>query len=212
MKVDPATLDVTRGFTLQHHCIVPRPVFLVSTVSETGVFNVAPFSYFTGVSYYPPTLCFSVQRRDGVKKDTLRNIEFSRDFVVSIADEPLAEPMHQSAFSYPPDVSEFIEVGLTPVKSDRVKAPCVAESPINMECTLVNIVEVGEMPYTTSLVIGEVVLYHIKDEFYIDGTVDLSKLKIIGVLGAGMQAVTYCRMGDVFRMLREEPPVRDAGV
>ncbi len=207
MKIDPASVDITTNYTLQHYSIVPRPVFLVSTVSEMGVFNIAPFSYFAGITYHPPTLCFSVIRRDGEKKDTLRNIEFSRDFVVSIADQPLAEPMHQSAFSYPPDVSEFTEVGLTPVKSDKVKAPCVAESPINMECTLVNIVEVGKMPYAASLVIGEVVLYHIKDEFYINGTIDLSKLRLIGVLGVDMDGATYCRLGDLFRMAHK-PPVK----
>ena len=210
MKIDPGNLDVVRNFDLQHNCIVPRPVFLVSTLSETGVFNVAPFSYFAAINFYPPTLCFSVMRRNGMKMDTLRNIEYSHDFVAGIVDEALIEPMHQSAAAYPPDVSEFMEVGLTPVKSEKVKAPSVAESLINMECTLVDIVEVGRMPYTASLVIGETVLYNIKDEFYVNGGVDLSRARLIGVLGGDVRVATYCHMGDVFRKVRPTPPLKSA--
>jgi flavin reductase (DIM6/NTAB) family NADH-FMN oxidoreductase RutF len=202
MKIDPANLTVVENFDLQHNCVVPRPVFLVSTVSEEGVLNVAPFSYFAPVNFYPPTLCFSVMRREGRKMDTLRNIEYGRDFVASIVDETLVRPMHQSAAAYPPDVSEFTEVGLTPLKSERVKAPCVAESLISMECTLLDIIEVGKMPYTASLIIGETVLYHIKDNLFINGTVDLSQRRLIGVLGGDIHVATYCCMGNVFSMTR----------
>lgn len=208
VKIDPANLDVMGNFDLQHNCIVPRPVFLVSTLSETGVLNVAPFSYFAAINFYPPTLCFSVMRRNGMKMDTLRNIEYSRDFVASIVDESFVGPMHQCAAAYPADVSEFAEVGLTPVRSEKVKAPSVAESLINIECTLADIVEVGKMPYSASLIIGETVLYNIKDEFYINGSVDLSRARLIGVLGGNMRAAAYCRLGEVFKMARPTPPLK----
>jgi flavin reductase (DIM6/NTAB) family NADH-FMN oxidoreductase RutF len=208
MKVDPTDLDVVGNFDLQHNCVVPRPVFLVSTVSKTGVFNVAPFSYFAPVNFFPPTLCFSVMRRAGEKMDTLRNIEYSHDFVAGIVDETLVKPMHQSAAAYPPDVSEFVEVGLTPVKSEKVKAPCVAESLISFECTLMDIIEIGKMPYTASLIIGETVLVHVKDEFFINGAVDLSKGRLIAVLGGDIHAATYCCMGNVFRMTRATPALK----
>jgi len=210
MKIDPTQTDVFKNFDLQHNCIVPRPVFLVSTVSVTGVYNVAPFSYFAAVNFYPPTLCFSVMRRDGMKMDTLRNIEASHDFVVSVVTHSLAGPMHQSSAAYPPDVSEFIEVGLTPLKSEKVKAPSVAESPVNMECTLIKIIEVGEMPYRASIVIGETVLYNIKDEFCTNGIVDLSRARLVGVLGGDMYAATYGCMGDIFRMIRPTPSLKPA--
>jgi flavin reductase (DIM6/NTAB) family NADH-FMN oxidoreductase RutF len=208
MKIDPADLDVIGNFDLQHNCVVPRPVFLVSTVSEVGVLNVAPFSYFAPVNFYPPTLCFSVMRREGKKMDTLRNIEYSHDFVASIVDESLVQPMHQSAAAYPPDVSEFTEAGLTPRKSEKVKAPCVAESIINLECTVLDIIEVGKMPYTASLILGETILYHIKDEFFNNGTVALDKGRFIGVLGGDIHAATYCCMGNVFRMTRATPALK----
>lgn len=202
MKIDPANLDLIRNYDLQHQCIVPRPVFLVSTISASGVYNVAPFSYLAPVNFYPPTICFSILRRKGKKMDTLRNIEFSRDFVVNMVEEGLVEPMHKSSTPYPPDVSEFTEVGLTPVKSEKVRAPSVGESPVQMECTLLQIVELGEMPHTASLVIGETVLYKIRDDLLVNGTVDLGKVRLIGVMGGDVHAATYCRLGEVFKMMR----------
>lgn len=206
MKIDPADLDLIRNYDLQHQCVVPRPVFLVSTISPTGVHNVAPFSYLAPLNFYPPTIGFSIMRRKGKKMDTLTNIEFSHDFVVNMVEEGLIEPMHKSAAPYPPDVSEFTEVGLTPVKSEKVKAPSVGESPLSIECTLLDIMEFGKMPNIASLVIGETVLYRIRNDLFVNGTMDLSKLRLIGVMGGDVHAASYCRIGEVFRMERPKFP------
>ena len=131
MKIDPANLGWKDAHELLVGAVVPRPIAFVSTVGEDGVFNVAPFSFFAGVSVKPMLVGVSFgTRRDGSKKDTLVNIEFSKDFVVGVVTEELAEAMNQSSADYPIDVDEFQEVGLTPAKSDLVKSPMIAESPV----------------------------------------------------------------------------------
>jgi flavin reductase (DIM6/NTAB) family NADH-FMN oxidoreductase RutF len=201
MKINPGDLDHRSSHQLQVSTIVPRPIAFVSTIGEDGIFNLAPFSTFAGISVEPPIVCFSVvSRRDGQKKDTLKNIEFSKDFVINVVNETLAQAMNQTSASYPSFVDEFKEVGLTPVKSDMVQAPRVAESPINMECKLRQILEFGKSPGGSHLIIGEVVLVHLWDGLVIDGEIQMSKLKAIGRLGGE----SYCRTTDTFEMKRPD--------
>lgn len=201
MKVDLASL----GHRDLHHfmdgCVGPRPIAWVSTVGENGVLNLAPYSAYGIVSVDPMMVGFCVaSRRDGQKKDTLKNIEYTKEFVINVVDETLAEAMNLTSTPYPSDVSEFKEAGLTPVKADSVKAPRVAESPINMECRLIRILEFGEAPRTNWFIIGEVLRVHVKDELYVDGEIQMSKLKTIGRLGGNGEQ--YCRTRDTFRMKR----------
>ncbi|MEE9202083.1 MAG: flavin reductase family protein, partial [Dehalococcoidia bacterium] len=108
MEIDPAPLEHRDVYQLLISLIVPRPIALVSTIAPDGIHNLAPFSFFTGVCSKPPTVCLSVvRRRGGEKKDTLRNMEATREFVVSMVSDHLAEPMNQSAAEYPPEVDEF---------------------------------------------------------------------------------------------------------
>ncbi len=175
--------------------VMPRPIAFVSTVGPDGVFNLAPFSFFAVLCNKPPMLGVSISRPDGQKKDTLRNIEAGGDFVVSVVGEDLAQRMNMTAANYPPGVDEFQAAGLTPVKSDRVKSPRLAESPINMECRLDRVLEFGPGPFS-SFIIGEVVRFHIKDEFYQAGRIDFKKIKPIGRLAGD----SYCRISDIFEM------------
>ena len=131
-----------------------------------------------------------------MEKETLRNIEFSKDFVVNVVDEIMVQAINQASANYPSDGDEFKEVGLTPIKSDFVKAPRVAELPVNMECKLVQIVESGEAPTGGRFVIREVVLIHIKDELWLNDHIRISKFKPIGRLGEEL----YCRITDIFEM------------
>jgi len=196
MKIDPANLDYKDSFKLLSATVTPRPTVLVSTIGKDGVFNAAPFALLTGVCVKPMLVGFSaLWKRDGQKKDTLVNIEFSRDFVISVVPESLAEPMNQASKDYPSDVDEFKEVGLTPVRADIVKSPVVDESPINMECRLVKILEFGDAR-RSAFIIGEVVRVHIKDEIYVNNDVDPTKLKALGRLGGAL----YCRTTDIFEM------------
>jgi flavin reductase (DIM6/NTAB) family NADH-FMN oxidoreductase RutF len=129
--------------------IVPRPIAFVSTISREGVLNLAPFSFFTAVSANPPVVCFAPMIRggDGSRKDTLNNVEATKEFVVSIVSEDFAAKMNVCSGEYPPEVDEFELSGLTPVPSDCVRPPRVAVSRINMECRLVQVVHVQEFPH-----------------------------------------------------------------
>jgi flavin reductase (DIM6/NTAB) family NADH-FMN oxidoreductase RutF len=199
MKVNPADLDQRESHKFLVSLILPRPIAFVSTIGEDEIFNLAPFSTFSQISVKPPILCFSViPRRNGQKQDTLRNIEVSKDFVVNVVDESLGEAMNLTSANYPSTVDEFKEVGLKAVKSDIVKAPRVAESPINMECKLLQILRFGTIPNGCELVIGEIVMVHIRDDLCINGEVQASRLKAIGRLGGDF----YCRTTDLFEMKR----------
>ncbi len=197
MKINPANLDYRDSHELLVGAIVPRPIAFVSTVGEDGIFNVAPFSFFTGVCVKPALIGFETAwRRDGQKKDTLRNIECSREFVVNVVTESMAKAMSQAGEEYASYIDEFKETGLTPIKADIVKAPMVAESPINMECKLVQILEFGQALRRASFIIGEVVRVHVKDEFLVNGRIEMSKLKAIGRLAGEF----YCRTEDMFEI------------
>ena len=196
MKIDPADLDYRDSFKLLTSCVAPRPTVLISTIGKDGIFNTAPFAMLTGISAKPLLVGFSVSwKRDGQKKDTLVNIESSRDFVINVVTESLAEPMNQASMDYSSDVDEFKEVGLTPVAADIVKSPIVAESPINMECRLVKILKFGDAR-RSSFIIGEVVRVHIRDEVYVNNDVDPHKVMVLGRLGGAF----YCRTTDIFEM------------
>ncbi len=202
MKFDTANMGWVELHELMAGAVVPRPIALVSTVSRDGVYNVAPFSFFSVVAIKPTYIGFNTGwKPDGRKKDTLVNIEFARDFVINVVTEPLAEQMLQASRNYPSNVSEFKETGLTPVKADLIRSPMVAESPVNMECRLVRILEFGDAPRRASFIIGEIVRIHVKDELCENNVIDTRKLKPIARMGAEL----YCRTTDIFEMKRAEP-------
>ena len=196
MKIDPKDLDPRSKSRLMLTIILPRPIAWISTISEEGRLNVAPFSAFGIVSTNPPMIGVGIARREGEKKDTLRNIEATGEFVVNSVTESLAQKMNITAIEYPGDVDEFAQAGLIPVKSDKVKPPRVGESPICLECQLAQILEFGEMPRTTSFVIGQILQVHLEDSIYREGNVDLGKLNIIGRLSSDF----YCHIQDIFKM------------
>ena len=199
MKLDPVNLESRNAHELLVSIVLPRPIAFVSTVSEDGVFNAAPFAFFSGICAKPMLIGFTIGRkRDGQKKDSLANIESSREFVINVVTETLAEAMNQTSKDYPSHVDEFKEAGLTPVNADIVKPPMVAESPVNMECRLVQSLEFGDAPRYNTFVIGEVVRIHIKDDLYVNDKIQISRLKAIGRLGGEF----YCRTTDMFEMKR----------
>jgi len=204
MKIIPANLNRKNLHELVMGAIAPRPIALVSSVGEDKIFNLAPFSCFAPLCLKPPLIGLHIAwRKDGQKKDTLKNVEFSKDFVVNVVNESLAKAMNQTSAEYPSNVDEFKEVGLTPINSELVKAPRVAESPINMECKLVQILEVGEVPTGGHIIIGEIVLIHLEDAFWTGDHEDMAKLRLIGRLGGEF----YCRTIDIFEM--ERPYILD---
>lgn len=204
MRIDPSGLTGKEIYQLMSGAIVPRPIAWVSTVGANGVHNLAPFSYFSGICSRPPTICLSIARRNGDKKDTVLNIEWAGDFVINVVDETLVEKMNQTSADYPPEVSEFDVVGLTPIRGDRVKSPRVGEAPISMECRLVQMLEFGDPPDRTSLIIGEIVQMHIVDRVLRDGKIDFAQLRAVGRLAGDL----YCRTGDLLSLKRPRLPSR----
>ena len=197
MKLDPHTFD--NFYRVLTGVVVPRPIAFVSTISTDGILNLAPFSFFNAVASNPPTIVFSSSRHTGDKrKDTLSNIEQTGEFVVNVVVDDIAEAMNRTAAEFPAEVSEFELAGLTPAASDLVKAPRVAESPVNMECKLQQVIPLGQGAHEHGLVIGEVVLMHVRDDILNGHRVNHHILKPTGRLAGSM----YCHTSEVFEMVR----------
>jgi flavin reductase (DIM6/NTAB) family NADH-FMN oxidoreductase RutF len=196
MQIDPASLSAGDAYRLMISCIIPRPIAFVTTLSRDGISNLAPFSFFNGVTSDPPILSIAVgTKRDGSKKDTWRNIEDTGEFVVNVVVPELMDAVIIGARELPHNVSELDLAKLATLPSARVRPPRVADSPVQMECTLFRIVEVEE----TGLILGRVVMVHAKDEVLDGGRVDPRKLTFVGRLGGD----SYCRVNDIFERKRD---------
>lgn len=199
MTIDPQSTTPLNIYKLLIGSIVPRPIAFVSTLSADGTRNLAPFSFFTAVSANPPVICFSPMiKGDGNAKDTLRNIRETKEFAVNIVSEAFAQPMNMTSGDYPPEVDEFEVSGLTPIPSDLIKPFRVKESQIHLECRLLQIVDIGGAPLSGSLVLGEVVRFHIADGIFHDFRIDLDQLQPIGRLSG----TEYTRTKDRFSIER----------
>ena len=202
MILKPEDLSIKDNYKLIIGSILPRPIALVSTLSEVGIPNLAPFSFFTGITSKPPTIGFApaLKGKVGDKKDTLTNIESSGEFVVNVVTEDISDKMIKTATDVPPDVDEFKIAGFTAIESEIVKPPRVKESPINLECKLFKVVYIGDgTAGSGAFVIGEIVAYHINDAIYNEGKIDTALLKPVGRL-AGQD---YTTLGKCFSMERK---------
>ncbi len=197
MVIDPTSVDPRVAYGILAGAVVPRPIAFVSTIAPDGVRNLAPFSFFNAVCADPPVVCISITVRRP-SKDTLANIRATGELVVNIVSESLAAQMNLCAGEYPPDVDEFDVSGLTPVASDLVRPPRVGESPVAMECRLRQVIEVSPRPGGASLVLGEVVRFHVDDRILRDGRIDQDALAAVG----RMSGQTYCRTRDRFTLVR----------
>lgn len=204
MKVDPAALSPDAAYFWQIATIVPRPIAWTSTVNQDGSANLAPFSFFTGACADPPMCILCVSRRGKAgappgtrqKKDTWLNIERTGEYVVHAVPEALAQPMNATSRDVPYGVDELAAAGLTSVPSERVAVPRVAEAPVAMECRLERIVEVGRAG--TAVIIGEILLWHVRDDLLVEGRLDMGRLDAIG----RMAGAVYTRTRDRFDMPR----------
>ncbi len=188
----PQAMGIRATYALMISCIAPRPIAWVSTLSPDGVPNLAPFSYFNAGGANPPSVVFSPTNfRDGRPKDTLRNVEATGEFVINIAPYELAERMNQTSVDFEYGISEFEQAGLTPLPSQFVKPYRVAESPIQMECRLFQIVRHGEGALAANYVIGEVLCFHVATHLLKEGpVVDNRIADFIGRMGESW----YCRV------------------
>ena len=193
-ELDPATLPAEEAYRLLTGLVVPRPVAWVATLSAVGGVNLAPFSAFTFVSPKPPMLAISVGQKAGVYKDTARNILAREEFVIHIADRALMKPLHLSSIEHPPEVSEAEVLGLATAPGSRVGVPRLLDVPVAMECRLRHCLEFGET--RSRLIVGEVVMFHLRDGLVRAGKVDTEELDPI----CRIAGPRYATLGDIVTM------------
>ncbi|MDB6167731.1 MAG: flavin reductase [Verrucomicrobia bacterium] len=202
MLLDFSTLAPRDAYQWMIGTILPRPIAWVSSISADGRANLAPFSFFQGITANPPTLMFvPVNNRQGGKKDTVRNIEEVPEFVVNLVPHRLAEKMNATSALLPYGESEFETFGIAATASDRVRPPRVAEAPVAFECRLHQIVNIGEGPLAANVIFGRILAAHIHDGVLgSDGRPDARKLDLVGRLGG--EAYTTTR--DTFHLERPD--------
>ena len=183
---DPKNLSVQEMHKLLLGGVVPRPIALVSTISESGINNISPFSFFNAFGANPPLIAFSPNRRgtDGSLKDTYNNLLAVKECVVQAVTYEMVEQVSLSSTEYPPDVDEFIKSGLTPVDSDIVKPKRVKESPFQMECILKEMNSYGQESGSANMAICEVVKFHVSNDVFTNGIIDPTKIDLVARMSA----------------------------
>jgi flavin reductase (DIM6/NTAB) family NADH-FMN oxidoreductase RutF len=200
-QFDPQALGERETYKLLIGCVVPRPIAWVSTVDGTGVHNLAPFSFFNAIGSNPPAVSISISYTaiGDQRKDTLRNIVDTSEFVVNIVDENLAQAMNVTAANYPPGIDEFEAAGVAAVASAAVRPPRVANAPVSLECKLHTLVPVGQGPGSATLVIGVIQLMHVRADIINERHyIDITKLRPIGRLAGA----SYAYVHETFDMIR----------
>lgn len=184
--------------------VAPRPIGWISSLSSDGTMNLAPFSYFNAITDSPPTVLFGCNgpHPEGGVKDTAANVRDTGEFVVNMVTADLKDQMNISSAHVSRSVSEFEEAGLTPVGCEIVSAPRVKESPVNLECRLVQIIQLrsSSPKVVNNLVIGEVVGIHIDERILTDGMVDIAKYRPLARLGY----MDYTVVEETFAMNRPD--------
>jgi flavin reductase (DIM6/NTAB) family NADH-FMN oxidoreductase RutF len=165
--------------------VAPRPIAFVSTINEEGKHNLAPYSFFNAFSSNPPILVFSSNRRvaGNTTKDTLHNIEKNKECVISSVSHGIIRQMALTSVEFPSGESEFAKTGLTPEDSEFVSVPRVAESPVNMECRVKEIITLGEHGGAGHLIICEVLVMHIDEHVIEDNRINPHKIDLVGRMG-----------------------------
>lgn len=195
MQIDPSTHSIADTYKLLTNLVVPRPIAWVTTQSQGGVINLAPFSFFNAVGSNPPYIIISIGDNDaGQQKDTARNILDSREFVVNLVTESLFDAMNISAADFPPERSELEALHLHAAACVCIKPPRVEEAQASLECKLFSAQPLG----ANTLFIGEVVMFHVADHL-IGPRLHINNFAPIGRLGSPS---VYCRTTDRFDVAR----------
>jgi flavin reductase (DIM6/NTAB) family NADH-FMN oxidoreductase RutF len=205
VQLDPQALGQRETYKLLIGCVVPRPIAWISTVDPQGARNLAPFSFFNGIGSNPPAVSVSINYVEAPdqRKDTLRNIIATGEFVVNIVSEELAQAMNATAANYPPEIDEFTVAGLSAAPCLTVRAPRVAEAPVSLECSLFAQVPVGQGPGSSTLVVGVIQMIHVRSDIINDRNhIDITKLRPIARLAGS----SYAYVHETFDMVR---PVYD---
>lgn len=183
-------------------CVVPRPIGWITSLSRSGKLNLAPYSYFNAVADVPPMVIFSTttKHQDGGVKDTLKNVEETKEFVVNVTAWELREAVNITSTDFDRDVNEVEMAKLTVIPSKIVRVPRVKEAPIHLECVYHQSIQlpVIDERHTNRLIIAKVVGIHIDDNILVDGKIDVTKFKPIARLGY----MEYATVDNKFTMER----------
>lgn len=176
-----------------HYAVAPRPICFASTIDLAGNINLSPFSFFNMFSTNPPVCVFSPSRRvrDNTTKHTLENILEVKECVINIVNYPMVQQMSLSSTEYAKGINEFEKAGFTMLPSQLVRPPRVAEAPVQMECTVTDVISLGEKHGAGNLILAEVKLIHIREDILDDeGKIDQAKIDLVARLGGDW----YCRV------------------
>ena len=189
--IEPKDAEVREVFSYLLGGVVPRPIALVSTLSADGTPNLSPFSFFNAFGANPPTVAFAPSRRgrDGTNKDTYHNLIATKECVVQTVSYDMVEQVSLASTEYDVSIDEFTKSGLTPIASDIVRPPRVAESLFQMECKMQQMIELGDGPSSGNLAICEVVKFHIAERIFDGKQIDPHKIDLVARMGADF----YCR-------------------
>lgn len=198
LSIDPKDNTERENYKLLVGSVIPRPIAFVTTQSEAGVVNGAPFSYFNIVSSNPPMLSLAIQRPASGMKDTARNIYENGEFVVHIVDGDNVAKINETSASLPPSESEVEMTGLTAIPSTAVSVPGISESKVRMECRLVQAVPFGGEGAGSDLFIGEIIQFHVDEAIYENGRIDPRGLDAVSRLAGA----NYAAIGEIFEIAR----------
>ncbi|WP_066758602.1 flavin reductase family protein [Crocinitomix algicola] len=207
---DPKELPIPKIHGLLLGAIGPRPIAFASTVDEQGVPNLAPFSFFNVFSANPPIMVFSPARsgRTNETKDTYKNVKVIPEVVINVVNHSIVHQMSLASSPYKPEEDEFDKAGFTKLKSDLIRPFRVAESPVQFECQVIEVKELGDQGGAGNLVICEVVKIHVREDLLTeDGKIDQKKIDLVSRMGGNW----YCRADDnsMFEIVK---PITTCGI
>jgi flavin reductase (DIM6/NTAB) family NADH-FMN oxidoreductase RutF len=200
MQFDPAELEQSAVYKLLTGVVIPRPIGWVSSISEDGINNLAPFSYFNAIGEDPPHVMFSTTRGGDKNKDTLNNVLANKQFVVNMVTEDTVERMNMTSQVFAADVDEFEVAGLTPIPSVKIKPMRVAESPVTFECELVHHYSLeGHKNGGATMLIGKIIMMHIEERILLDNyKINLETYRPV----ARLSGSNYSTLGNIFSIKR----------
>ncbi|MFN5416396.1 MAG: flavin reductase family protein [Flavobacteriia bacterium] len=210
ISFDPKELTTQKVHQLLLGAIGPRPIAFASTVDENGVSNLSPFSFFNVFSANPPIMIFSPARngRTNTTKDTYNNVKKVPEVVINVVTYDMVQQMSLSSSPYPAGTDEFVKSGFTPLKSDFIKPMRVAESPVQFECKVLEVRELGDQGGAGNLVICEVVKIHVNENVMnADGLIDQFKISLVSRMGGNW----YCHANEA-SMFEVQKPLTTIGI
>lgn len=211
LSLDPKELKTAQIHQYLLHAVAPRPIAFASTIDKDGNPNLSPFSFFNVFSANPPIVIFSPARsgRTGVTKNTLDNVREVPEVVINVVNYDLVQQASLSSTEYPKGVNEFVKAGLTEIPSVKIRPSRVKESPVQIECIVREVIELGTQGGAGNLVIAEVVMIHIADEILDPETnmIDQNKIDLVARMGGDW----YCRASGT-AMFKVAKPLTTIGI